>query len=393
MKRVVVVGAGVAGLTAAHYLARRGAQVTLLEADSVAGGRIATRESVQFTHGMRQFEFPLEHGVHGVWRSYRNLQRVLGELGLTHGLSPALRQELVAIQGGKIVHPEVGQVLRETRLPSWFSALALARRSEFLWTCLEGGPRSTGLLLRDLLRVLAFDAEHDLSRYDSLPVAALLRDWPPLIARLFESLAHQAFFDDASQVSLSAFLTGLDYYVTSDKRNTAFSLFTEVSSQALIDPWLAELGRRGVDIQLRSPVSALDLETAPYRLSVSRAGHSASLDADALVLALDPAALARLLGEQRRHVLGSACLPAGLASVVVRFWFRARAAENRQSSGIFSGMEAEFFLVGSLSASFLGLGEANWRQRAGAALIRRARSSRRGGGRRAGARARALARF
>ncbi len=240
--------------------------MTLLEADGVAGGRIATRESVRFTHGMREFDFSLEHGVHGVWRSYRNLQRVLGELGLTAQLSPALQQELVAVQCGKVVHPEVGQVLRETRLPSWFSSLALARRQEFLRTCLEGGPRSTGLLLRDLLRVLAFDAQHDVARYDSLPVHALLRDWPPLIARLFESLAHQAFFDDASQVSLSAFLTGLDYYVTSDKRNTAFSLFTEASNQALIEPWLVELARRGVDVQLRSPVAALDLDAAPFRL-------------------------------------------------------------------------------------------------------------------------------
>ncbi len=76
---------------------------------------------------------------------------------------------------------------------------------------------------------------------------------------------------------------------------------------------------------------------------LGRAGHSASLDADALVLALDPAALARLLGAKRQRVLGAACIPAGLPSVVVRLWFRARPAENRHSSGIFSGMEADNF--------------------------------------------------
>ncbi len=143
MKRVVVVGAGVAGLTGAHYLAQRGAEVTLLEAEGekspVAASRRASR-CASLTACVSSI-FPLEHGVHGVWRSYRNLQRVLGELGLTAQLSPALQQELVAVQCGKVVHPEVGQVLRETRLPSWFSSLTPWRgASDFFWTCLEGGP-------------------------------------------------------------------------------------------------------------------------------------------------------------------------------------------------------------------------------------------------------------
>jgi carotenoid phi-ring synthase / carotenoid chi-ring synthase len=359
LKRVVVVGAGVAGLTAAHYLAQRGAHVTVLEADRVAGGRIATREHVRFTHGLRVWDFPAEHGVHGVWRSYRNLRRLLGELALGHRLAPASRQELVAIQGGKIVHPEVGEVLRETLLPTWFSSLALARRTEFLRTCLESGPRSTARLLRDLLHVLAFDVRRDTSHYDALPVDALLRDWPPLIARLFESLTHQAFFDDASQVSLSAFLSGLDYYVTSDKRNTAFSLFSAAADEAWIDPWLSVLRARGVDVRLNSPVSALTLDSSPHQLSVNRSGEVERFDADAVVLALDPAALARLLGAQRQRVLGDARLPAGLASVVVRLWFRERPNASREASGIFAAMEADnFFWLDRFQRRFSAWSEA-----------------------------------
>lgn len=363
MKRVLVVGAGVAGLTAAHYLSASGAHVTLLEADHVAGGRCSTRERVCFEFGGETHEFPAEHGVHGVWRSYRNLRRLLVQLDLESGLVPALSQELVAVQGGKIVFPEVGEVLRETRLPTWFSSLALGRRIEFVRTCWQSGPVSTLTLLRDLQRVLAFDHELDTARYDALPVSALVRGWPPLVARLFESLTHQAFFDDASHVSLAAFLQGLSYYVTRDKRNTAFSLFTEASDRALIDPWVSELRRRHVDLRLGTRVTALELDEA--RAGVAIVAGNERFSADVGVLALDPTSLARVLGPACAQLLGSARLPRGLPSVVVRFWFRERPAARRAGCGIFAELPGDnFFWLDRVQQRF-----AAWALRTGGSAL------------------------
>ena len=363
MKRVVVVGAGVAGLTAAHYLSASGAQVTLLEADHVAGGRLSTRERISFEFAGKSHEFSAEHGVHGVWRSYRNLRRLLDELGLSSGLVPAKTQELVAVQGGKIVFPEVGAVLRETLLPTWFSSLALGRHTEFLRTCWESGPAGTLTLLRDLQRVLAFDLDEDTAAYDALSVSALVRGWPPLVARLFESLTHQAFFDDASNVSLAAFLQGLSYYVTSDKRNTAFSLFDEASDRALIDPWVNELRRRGVALQFGARVTALELAGAAEIAVVAR--EMGRFEADAVVLALDPASLAKLLGAEAPRVLGGARLPQGLPSVVVRFWFREKPSAERAGCGIFADLPGDnFFWLDRVQRRF-----ATWARRTGGSVL------------------------
>ena len=64
-KKVVVVGAGWAGLGATYQLAKQGYDVTLLEAGSYPGGLVAGWQ----TSGGRS----VEAGIHGFWYPYRNI--------------------------------------------------------------------------------------------------------------------------------------------------------------------------------------------------------------------------------------------------------------------------------------------------------------------------------
>src|SRR3954470_679039 len=72
-KRVIVVGAGLAGLSCGFQLAECGVHVTVLESRSVLGGR---------TSSWIQEGMPVESGLHKFLGIYRELPRLLRNVGV-----------------------------------------------------------------------------------------------------------------------------------------------------------------------------------------------------------------------------------------------------------------------------------------------------------------------
>lgn len=83
-KRVVVVGGGLAGLTAASELAARGFDVTLVERAPQLGGKLTA-----WTVRALGEEFPVEHGFHGFFAQYYNLRALLDAAGVRGDLAPS----------------------------------------------------------------------------------------------------------------------------------------------------------------------------------------------------------------------------------------------------------------------------------------------------------------
>jgi carotenoid phi-ring synthase / carotenoid chi-ring synthase len=83
-KTVSVIGAGIAGLTAAALLAERGFGVTLLEKNGYLGGKAGSWKAV-LEGG---FEAQVDHGFHGFFRQYFNLRRLMDRFGAAGRLVP-----------------------------------------------------------------------------------------------------------------------------------------------------------------------------------------------------------------------------------------------------------------------------------------------------------------
>src|SRR4051794_33172011 len=78
-KRVIVVGGGIAGLTAGYDLKKARHHVTVLEAKDIPGGRMAEK---------MEGSFMKYTGATGLFRFYTDMWDIIAELGLGDALVP-----------------------------------------------------------------------------------------------------------------------------------------------------------------------------------------------------------------------------------------------------------------------------------------------------------------
>jgi oxygen-dependent protoporphyrinogen oxidase len=90
--QVIVIGAGIAGLTAAHYLANAGMTVKVLEASGRVGGRMTT----DVVNG-----FLIDRGAQFLSSEYRILLSLIAELGLEHNVRESSLWSAI-VRNGKI---------------------------------------------------------------------------------------------------------------------------------------------------------------------------------------------------------------------------------------------------------------------------------------------------
>jgi oxygen-dependent protoporphyrinogen oxidase len=93
-KRILVVGGGIAGLTAAHALQKDGFDVEVLERNDAAGGRMRSER-----HG----DFVVDRGAQFVASSYRNMRALVDELGLKPQVRKLKTGRGAVLRDGKFV--------------------------------------------------------------------------------------------------------------------------------------------------------------------------------------------------------------------------------------------------------------------------------------------------
>jgi len=126
MARVVVVGAGVAGLACAWRLARAGHEVEVFEREGAPGGRMRTE---------RRGGFLLDRGAQFLASGYRNLHAALRQLGLADAVRPLARSANAVLRDGRFEPAEWASpaAFLRSRLLSPGAKRRLARLPLELW--------------------------------------------------------------------------------------------------------------------------------------------------------------------------------------------------------------------------------------------------------------------
>ncbi len=236
----VVVGGGIAGVSAAVVLAERGVAVTLLEAAPTLGGRLGAWPHT-LPDGTDQV---VEHGFHAFFRHYYTwrdvLRRIDPELGF---LRPV---------GG---YP----VLSRTWAPEDLTGLPAAPPLNLLALF----ARSPSLGLRDLFgsdtglasELLAYDRDRTTALFDDMPAAEFLRGLgmsDRAQAMLFEAFA-RSFFAQPGALSAGELIAMFHYYFLGNPEGIGFDAPDTDYLTCIWAPFAAYLDKHGAVVRTATP--------------------------------------------------------------------------------------------------------------------------------------------
>jgi len=252
---VAVVGGGLAGLAAACFAARGGADVTLIESVSELGGRARTRDADGFRFNM---------GPHALYRN-GPAEGVLAELGcLPTGSAPPLGRALGRLAGSLHALPGGPVSLLTTSLVGARDKLALGR-------------------------LLARFPKLDPAPWQTRTVEAFLRETLPSerSRQVVAALIRLATYGNApEQMSAGAAITQVQGALGNGVR------YLDGGWQSMVDGLARTAERAGV--RIRSGVRVRAIEERPD-LQV-RLRDGSAVPADAVVLAMGPGEASALVG-------------------------------------------------------------------------------------------------
>ncbi|MGK7945365.1 MAG: FAD-dependent oxidoreductase [Microcystaceae cyanobacterium] len=244
-KKVVIVGAGWAGLGATYHLVQQGYDVTLLEASPYIGGLVAGWKTKEGRS--------VEAGIHGFWYPYRNIFKVVDQLNLKP-FTPFTRSSQYSPFGLEVQSPIFQD---QPRLPSPLGT--------FIYTQFQRLPLSDRLSALPLLyAVIDFDNSEDAwNRYDKITARELFRQFgvsSRLYKEAFEPMLLVGLFAPGEQCSAAATLGMLYYFILAHQADFDVVWCRGTVGEKIFQPWVDKIEQLGGKVLTNKRVSDVILD-------------------------------------------------------------------------------------------------------------------------------------
>jgi hypothetical protein len=238
--RVVVIGGGLAGLTAAYELGKAGMEPLLLERGGHMGGKVMSSEGYG---GM-----PIEHGVHGWWKGYGNFFDLISEL---HG--PDWQREVFTgpFFSRFTARMADGRVLSMNRPPPVEGENRLAPFLRSMRDMVKLGGMSVAdvaSLGRLLVTMIGFDHTTDYDHFKNMTASGLCDDLG--VTKRAQELCLSNFtlasaFAPLDRISAAALMSSAGFYIFDDEASLAARWLRHHPEKLIHRPLVAAIAARG----------------------------------------------------------------------------------------------------------------------------------------------------
>ncbi|MCC7118600.1 MAG: FAD-dependent oxidoreductase [Anaerolineales bacterium] len=325
----LIVGGGVAGLTAALHLAERGLKPLILEADERIGGRLSGKACVN----VKGVNFPVEHGVHGLWFSYVNLRALLQRAAIISQLTPAKDEQWIHRSGGTIRRVKIGATIRNSLIPAPFHYIQLFASPQFLAMLGWRDWLSVFNVWSVLAMSIGIDPFVEDQPLEGLTFGGALQKWGPTFRALFYGLTRNGLSTDPHQVPLAGFLAFLRFYTVLRRDAWRFDYLPNGGGE-VCEKLSEKIINLGGAIRLQSRVTRVEQRDGQWIAHWNQDQTHGADSAPFILLASDSPSTESII--KSSFPAKSFFFPHGLGHAVIRLWFDTK-LKNIPEAGMFSG--------------------------------------------------------
>jgi isorenieratene synthase len=251
-KSVAVIGAGLAGMSAAAYLAPRGFRVDVYEKDSFIGGKVGSWP-VTFEDG---YKTNVEHGFHGFFAQYYNLRNLMKTIGAAKHFIPLSDYLIKTLDQGDFSFKKIDTT-------PIYNLLSMAKNGIYKLSDMMSWNRGS-----NMVPLLKYDRNKTFNKYDNFSFQDFIDkvNLPRELQLIFITFS-RAFFAEPKYMSMAELIKSFHYYFLSNDLGIIYDVLNDDFEKTLWDPFQNHLKDHDHSICLGTQINQIGYENDKFIVS------------------------------------------------------------------------------------------------------------------------------